>query len=481
MWSIVSAPPLLHAIGRRLAMVGAGLIAIMIGLTILEYAGDVGKLRRSTLERQTETLFDALRSGQTSQFHKLCEEHPEVYAYRVFDDTNTVTAEVNGHLLSAMPLDRGGRPDISFTHTFATSYASDQWLVTRSDDVNGRRLWLTVAMTGDPGMLWRDVILDKVLSHVVLPVLVIAPTLGLAILIALRSTLRPLSRIATRARVLTENIDSGETLQKLSPDDLPREALDLVSAINALLQKLEAILAQQRQFAENAAHELRTPLAALKLQIFRLLPSSPALEKAKLDISVMARLVDQLLRLAQAQQLAKAGFISRDLREIARAACEEMALAAVGQDRMLEFDEPQSPVLVLCNAEFIQIAIRNIIENALRAAPVGSTVVVAVSERGEVSVSDRGPGIADAEKPLVFQRFWTNRRRNGTGAGIGLALVAQIVELHGGTTRIEDREGGGARITLSFSLARTLPAPPQRQSRHPQSNGLSDRRLVSEA
>ncbi|HEY8032867.1 MAG TPA: HAMP domain-containing sensor histidine kinase, partial [Methylocella sp.] len=261
--------------------------------------------------------------------------------------------------------------------------------------------------------------------------------------------LRPLSRIAERARELAIEADSGAPLQELRMEELPREALDLVAAINVLLQKLESMLEQQKQFTDNAAHELRTPLAALLLQISCLQPSEP-IERLKSDVAVLCRLVDQLLRLAQAEQLAKAGFRLHDLREIARAACEEMAVLATAQSRLLELEEPPTPVLTSCNAEFIQIAIRNVIENALRAAPVGSTVRIVVNELAEIEVSDCGAGIPDAQKPLVFQRYWTQRRRSSEGAGIGLALVQRIVDLHGGEARVEDRPGGGASVTLSF-------------------------------
>jgi signal transduction histidine kinase len=265
--------------------------------------------------------------------------------------------------------------------------------------------------------------------------------------------LRPLSRIAERARGLARGADSGTPLQELRSEGLPREALDLVGAINVLLQKSESMLEQQKQFTDNAAHELRTLLAALLLQISTL-PPSEGVACLKSDVAVMRRMVDQLLRLAQAEQLAKAGFCSSDLREIARAACEEMAVLATAQGRSLEFDEPPSAVMVSCSAEFIQIAIRNIIENGVRAAPVGSTVSIMVDRYGRVVVSDRGSGIPDADKEQIFQRFWIRRKMNGEGAGIGLALVHRIMALHSGEARVEDREGGGARVTLSLRSGR---------------------------
>jgi signal transduction histidine kinase len=448
------ARPLLHAIGLRLAIVALGLIGIMTIFTLVEYTCDVEKLRRATLEQQTDEMFDALRSGRAAKFFEYCRTHPRAYGYRVFDDRNEIMEQANGELFPEMPRYRSGRPDLSFKHYPGGDPWGEQWFITRGADINGRPLWIHATLIGDPAALWRGVVAKEIVKRVIIPALVIVPALSVAIYLALRSALRPLSRIAARARDLAREADSGAPLQGLRMEDLPQEALDLVSAINVLLQKLDSMLAEQKQFTDNAAHELRTPLAALLLQISCLPPSEPV-ERLKSDVAVMRRLIDQMLRLAQAEQLAKAGFQANDLREVVRAVCEDMALQATRQGRLLEFDEPPAPVLVSCNAEFIQIAVRNIVENALHAAPIGSSVSIAVYEPASVSVSDRGPGIAEAEKPLVFQRCWTQRRRSGEGAGIGLALVQRIADLHAGATRIEDRAGGGARVTLSLRPART--------------------------
>ena len=256
-----------------------------------------------------------------------------------------------------------------------------------------------------------------------------------------------MSGVAERARKLAREANSRQSPQALQSEGLPGEAQDLVEAINVLLVKYEATVERQTQFAANAAHELRTPLAILLLQISQL-PASRAVDQLKAEVSVMAHTVDQLLRLAQAEQLAKAGFSPCDLRDVARAACEEMALPATSRGLLIEFDEATAPVMVPCSPDFLQIAIRNVVENSLRAAPAGSTVSVLVDSSGDVSVSDRGPGVPDADKERACQRFWT--RRPGEGAGIGLALVQRILDLHGGEVRIEDREGGGARVVLSL-------------------------------
>jgi signal transduction histidine kinase len=258
-----------------------------------------------------------------------------------------------------------------------------------------------------------------------------------------------LTTIAEQARALDGRLTKGGRLTPLSYCGLPRETMDLVGAMNAMLKKVDCLLDEQRQFTANAAHELRTPLAVLLLEISRL-PESDAVARLKGDVSAMSHMVTQLLRLAQAEQLASADFMLHDLREVSRAACEELAVVAAAQRKLIEFDEPSAPVPASCNADFLGVAIRNVIENALRASPEGSTVSISVAVGRKITVEDRGPGIADADKELVFGRLWRRDRRHEDGAGIGLALVRRILDLHGGGARIEDREGGGARFVLSI-------------------------------
>ena len=164
-------------------------------------------------------------------------------------------------------------------------------------------------------------------------------------------------------------------------------------------------------------------------------------------MTAMSRLVAQLLRLAGVEQLARADFT---VREISRAACEELAVVAVAQRKLIEFDEP--PASASCNADFLGVAIRNVIENALHASPEDAPVSISVGAGRKVPVEDRGPGIAEADKDLVFGRLWRRARReeDSAGAGIGLALVRRILDLHNESAAIKDREGGGARFVLSI-------------------------------
>ena len=227
-----------------------------------------------------------------------------------------------------------------------------------------------------------------------------------------------------------------------------------------MLMSLERSLQQQRQFTSDVAHELRTPLSVLLLEITEL-PAGPVVERVKGEIQELAALVNLLLRLAQAEDMMQRARQTVDLVALTRQVCEEMAEPAVARRLTLEFSAQPVHLAVLGNAALLDIAIRNLIDNAVKWSAAGSAVKVSVDATGEISVADRGPGVPDPYKERIFERFWRAERQNVGGIGIGLALVRRIAQLHGGEVRVEDRQGGGARFILSLPTAaqgRQLPS-----------------------
>jgi len=142
-----------------------------------------------------------------------------------------------------------------------------------------------------------------------------------------------------------------------------------------------------------------------------------------------------------------------DLRDTAAVIVEYLAPWAISQGRALGFDAPSEPVRVCGDADAITDALRNLIENAVAHAPPETEVTVAVSTDAAVSVSDRGPGVARADRAHVFERFWRGRGERRAGAGLGLAIVAETARAHGGTVEVDDTPGGGAVFTLKLRRA----------------------------
>ena len=143
-----------------------------------------------------------------------------------------------------------------------------------------------------------------------------------------------------------------------------------------------------------------------------------------------------------------------DLRATAAACVEYLAPWAIERGRALGFEAPEGrSVEVHGDAGAVTDSLRNLIENAVTYAPLGTEVTITVDPMGYISVSDRGPGVASDDKAHIFERFWRGRGARHTGAGLGLAIVAEIARAHGGTVEVDQATGGGALFTLKLRRA----------------------------
>jgi signal transduction histidine kinase len=264
-----------------------------------------------------------------------------------------------------------------------------------------------------------------------------------ALIFTLRGALKPLERLMRYARTITPS----QTGVRLPTDDLPRELLGPVEAINGALDRLDRGFQAQRDFLADAAHELRTPLAILGAHLDSIQdPAGTAALRA--DLERMTRLVSQLLTVAQLEALTIRPDEQADLSEIATEVATLMAPLAVKSGRNIAVLNAEHPVPVRGNRDALYQALRNLVENALKFTPPDTEVEIEIDPSGGVSVSDRGPGIPEAQRALLFQRFWRADRRQSFGAGLGLAITQRIAAAHAGQLLVDDNPGGGARFTL---------------------------------
>lgn len=428
---------------------------VLTGATFLKYTLDTPYLRRQALEDDAAAIATAVARGDNPAKLDRYVEYPGAYAFRVYDRRlaldRHVIAQANAALLPPAPDAKDLQEKFEALAVSGNADQAGQWQLIEREQVGRRHhYWVQAAMVGDPDWRWREVIAGELMDHVVVPSLTIVPILTLVMFLTTRSAMRPLTQIADQAGRIGAAVIAGGTPGRLPEAGLPREFAVVVNTINAMLARLERSLAVQKQFTADVAHELRTPLAVLLLEVARL-PDAPAREVLTRDIGALSNLVNELLRFAQAENALAAGHDMVDIVATVRGVCEDMAPAAIRRRVSLALDAPDQPILLPGNPALMEIAVRNLVDNAVKFTAARSTVAVQVDAQGRVSVEDHGPGIPDHQKRLIFERFW--RGDQGGGAGVGLALVRRVAQLHAGDIRLEDAPAGGTRFVLTLGRA----------------------------
>jgi signal transduction histidine kinase len=238
---------------------------------------------------------------------------------------------------------------------------------------------------------------------------------------------------------------------RLSTANLPTEIAPLVGAVNGALDRLQRSLQNQQAFTADAAHELRTPLAILRTRVETLQDKETA-QTLIADIEHMTRTVGQLLELAEVDSFSVGEEKRADLLAIASDVAALLAPLAIAQGKTIAVLSDDVPVVVRGDREMIYRALRNLVENAVRFTPTETSVDIEIRSDGEICVSDRGPGVSDDVKAMLFRRFW-RQDRSVAGSGLGLAIVQGIVEAHGATIHVRRRDNGGAQFCIGFTIA----------------------------
>jgi signal transduction histidine kinase len=296
-------------------------------------------------------------------------------------------------------------------------------------------------------------------------------SLGVGWVVAGR-VLRPIGRITAVARDI-QATDLSRRIELPGPDD---ELKQLADTFDAMLARLDAAFAAQRQFIADASHELRNPLAIIRTNVDVALADPNAdpddlrhtIAVVKRASGRMARLVDDLLALARRQE----PILEHepvDLGVAVAEASDDFVVPAAARNIVL--DRVTAPdVVVTGDRDALKRAVANLLENAVRLAPEGSRIRLATGSEGDrawIAVTDEGPGIAPEDQPHVFDRFWRadkGRSRADGGTGLGLAIVRQIAESHGGEVRLQSKVGVGSSFVIWLPVAPDptprLPTPP---------------------
>jgi signal transduction histidine kinase len=296
---------------------------------------------------------------------------------------------------------------------------------------------------------------DHLLKTMLVSLLFGLPLLGGWIWFATWRGLRPLDEVAEELRRR-----APERLDPVLPAAAPREVQPLLEALNALFARVDQAMQNERAFTADAAHELRTPLAAISAQAQVATRARDAAERdhALEQLSASARrashLVEQLLTLARLDPASAPVMNPVRLDRLAAEACADHAAVALEKGISLELDAPQ-PVAVQGNEAMLRILLRNLIDNAVRYTPAGGKVGVGVTAHsGEVrlAVCDDGPGIPPEKRSDALRRLHRLAGQETEGCGLGLSIVARIVELHHARLSLgEGFDGAGLCVTVTFA------------------------------
>jgi len=265
---------------------------------------------------------------------------------------------------------------------------------------------------------------------------------------AVRQGLHPVRAVAGEAA----RIDMNSLHQPLPLTGVPAEIAPLVQAMNEALERLSASAARMRRYTANAAHELRTPLAIMRA---RLEDAEEPTFKSDLmrDASQLQAIVEQLLIASRLSEHQTAIDQDIDLAETVRQIVSDYLPLAIECDRKIEFESDEGAIVARGNRRAIECVVANLIDNGLRAEPVGGTLLVCVRDDGVVEVVDHGDGVSIADREMIFEPFW-RKSETTPGTGLGLAIARELMEKLQGRVCVDETPGGGATFRLQLPISR---------------------------
>lgn len=339
------------------------------------------------------------------------------------------------------------------TETIGEGDAAERWRI-HYRLLPGHDIWIAAGVNleqaerGARDMLWG----------LLLPLLIVLPIITALLVMGVRRGLRPLNELA-------DTIAARDPLdeQPIGVNRAPAEILPLVTALNGLLERLQRALVSEQRFTANAAHELQTPLAAIKAEVQRYqrlaadAETQQMLARLSTRVSRATASVSQLLTLARLDPDQRFTQQPITLADALLEVMAELGGLAMERDITFQLDAP-GPAVVPGQPDWLHILLRNLLLNALQYAPAGTTVDIGIRVDGTgtaVSIANACSAIAHADLTRLGERFFRPADNPTPGVGLGLSIVQRIATLHGATVRLEQvSESTGFRATITFPLPR---------------------------
>lgn len=443
-------------------------LLLRLMLPLLAIVGATGVLTTVMAQRFTDRVYDrwlldaAHSLSRQVRFDAQGQAHLELppaaegmLAYDEVDRTAYAVEQGERHVGGHAGVPQQGTRERHYLHGMAFDAVLDGHPASVArvtvDDGAGHQ---AVALVGET-LLKRERTRDNIVLLLAPVALLAGAAAVIAIVWGVRRSIRPLEAIAARW-----NERSHTSLDPIPASDMPRELMPFATALNDLLQRIRDMLARERQFAATAAHQLRTPLTGLQLGLARA-AEAPDLEATRRVLRELeqntqrsARMVQQLLSLGRLDPELRGALdcLGTDLVALASDVGASFIDRAYDARIELELLAPPQPLVVPVQPELIAEALGNLIDNALRYTGAGGRVWIDFElSPPALRVNDSGPGVPEAQREQVFERFVRGPGARGDGSGLGLAIVREIAELHGARVSMGVSEAGGACVTLRFN------------------------------
>lgn len=444
------------SLARRIS-VQVGLIALVTSvIQLMVVVGhdyfDYEDLSLAHVRREAHSLLKGLSKSSAGLSFTLpanlpyySNHHRAQYAFRVLDSAGRVVAGEQASLLEKVsPFSAASRVDMPATW-FRTLDAKHRFHFAGGQRFRfgGENVLVEIATLGDPARVHWWFVAYETLEDIWLPILPFTFLIPIATLFAVRRALNFLASAAQQA----EAIDPSFPAQRLDLGDIPREAGAFATAINRLLERVSDLIQSKQTFMAKAAHQLRTPLAAMLLELEKIQDQrARGIEK---DVAGLSQTVDRLLTLLSLQASDTPDFVHFNIGSVAEDAVRGLRSWASAQHHTEIQFVSRNPGDIFGDPVAIREALVNLVENAVKHTPAGTLIRVTAGPGRSAKVEDAGPGLPSGGSEDLFRPFRKGSSTAG-GVGLGLAIVREAVDLHGGSIAMNRSPLGGAMFCMQF-------------------------------
>jgi signal transduction histidine kinase len=442
-----TARPLGRIVARRIVLFATIAMLAQLVAVLWEYGSDPDNLARLMLEQETTELSKGLTRNGT----RLAYELPPELAQRYNSTGSGYVARVrtaSGAVLFShcdaactdhfLPLDVNP-PSFWLRRTrpgYPLSIAGG-----RTVEIGDRAAFIEIAIDRDPERVVWGVLFNEALEHMLVPMsLTLIFVLG-ASLLSIRAALRPVAQAAEAA----ERLDPLGSDARLDQAGMPLEIAKLAGAVNRSFDRIRELMTAQKLFTSAIAHEIRTPLAVIMLELERI--DHPGARRAMNEIEELTRFLEQLVTLARLEATDRTGFAPTGLDDLLSEVVASIAPWVYARGATIAF-EPSANPAIFAHVPLLKDAVRNLVENAVRHGGDHVAIVVRSDSAPAVTVTDDGTGCARAESGETERYYKTQG-----GLGIGLEIVRRIAALHGAVFELAAARPRGTVAALRFSAA----------------------------